>query len=153
MGESSWSAVAVAVTAAIDAATTVDVFDGPPTSGDHLVDFVCVGAIAPDSMEANAGTFRQHYRGLGASASREEFGDIRCYITSWSGDADIPALRVRVMDIFDDIAAAFRANPTLSLSATRAPEVEISAGSIMQGYTTQGARVDLPFVITYTSQV
>jgi hypothetical protein len=153
MAESSWSAVATAAVTVIDAATTCDVFDGPPTSGDQLFDYVAVGSNPADSLEPTAGQFAQQYRGLGPGASRSEQGDIRCFISSWSGDSDLPALRIRVLDIFDDISAAIRDNPTLGLSGVRAPEVEIRAGSIMQGYTNQGARVDLPFILSYTSQV
>jgi len=153
MAESRWSDIAVAVTAALDAALSCDVFDGPATSGDKLTDYVCVGANAPDSLEPNAGTFNQQYRGLGPSATKDESGEIRCFISSWSGDNDLPALRVRVMDIFDDISQTLRNDQTVGLTGIRAPEVEVRAGSIMQGYTTTGARVDLPFVLSYTTQV
>ena len=153
MAESRWSDIAVAVTTALDAALTCDVFDGPATSGDKLTSYVCIGANAPDSLEPNAGQFSQRYRGLGPAATKDETGDIRCHISSWSGDNNLPALRVTVMDIFDDINAALRADQTLGLTGVRAPEIEVRSGSIMQGYTTTGARVDLPFVLSYITQV
>lgn len=146
---SRWSDVAVAVAAALDSALSIDVFDGPPTSGDALTAYVCIGANPPDSLEPNAGNIEQEYHDLGASATKDERGTIRCHLSCWSGDTDLAALRSTALGYFDTIQSTLRANPTLSLTGTRAPEIEVSGMEVRQGYSSQGIRVDLSFVLSY----
>lgn len=152
MSGTRWADVAVAVTAALRAGLTCDVFDGPPNSGDALSDFVCVGNH-PDTDEPSAGRIEQEYHDLGPSATKEERGEIACYASAWDGDADLPATRARAFATLEAIQTVLRANQTLGLTGVRAPEIEVSTGSVMQGYTTSGVRVDLTFTLSYITLV
>lgn len=152
MSGTRWSDVAVTVVAALDAALSCDVFDGPPTSGDTLADFVCIGH-RPDAQEPSAGSIEQEYHDLGPAATKEERGEIACYASSWDGDADLPATRARAFALLEQIQTVLRADQTLGLTGVRAPEIELSTGSIAQGYTTSGVRVDLTFTLSYITLV
>lgn len=145
---SRWGDVVVATVAALDAALACDVFDGPPTSGDQLSSFVAIGHD-PDSDEPTAGDVEQEWHDLGAAATREEHGRIRCYVSAWAGDLDLPTVRATALTILDTIQTTLRANPTLSLTGTRAPVIEVEDIALRQGFTQSGTRVDVPFTIAY----
>lgn len=152
MSGTRWNDVVVAVTAALDAALACDVFDGPPTSGDSLADFVCIGH-QPDTDQPSAGGIDQEYHDLGAAATKEENGQIRCYASSWDGGTDLPACRARAFATLETIQTTLRTDQTLGLTGVRAPEVEVMTGQIMQGYTTSGVRVDLTFTLHYVTLI
>lgn len=153
MGSTRWGDIAAAATAAFDAAVTCPVFDGPPTSGDQLTEYVCIGAQPPDSVEPNAGTIRQEQAYASIASPREEIGEISCYVSCWSGDMDVAAQRTRALAILDDLVAVLDANKTLGLTGNRAPEIELRTGQILQGLAQQGTRVDVTFVLAYVTQI
>lgn len=147
-----WLEVVSALVDALDTALDVPVFDGSPNTGDSLSAFVCVGAVPEDVdgiAEPNAGTFTQTYHDLGPAATRDERGSVACYIDTWSGDPTFTALRTSAFALLDTINDTLRDDPTLAVSATMAPELELDTVAVRQGFTDAGARVQLVFTIRY----
>lgn len=133
-----------------DATLTGLVIDGPPVTQDELVDVVTVG-YGWDADDDTAIEIEQEYHELGPTAKRDERLDVRCAAASFRGDADIAAARARCVALLGAVESVLRADPSLGLADLL--RVELSAGSIRQAQTAQGAEVVCPFTVTAHSLI
>lgn len=124
----------------------VDVFDGPPMTGENP-DFVCVGYDPTDPL--NSVEADQVPASLGNRA-REESYEIICSLAAWSGSESMSARRVRAMDLFAAVEAWVRANITLNGVVRSA---QISTYSLVQEQTDQGASAGLRFRIACSARL
>lgn len=145
-----WDAVVDAVIAAVDAATTAAVFDAVPVTDEYLPQVVIVGARADDERGL-AGTLRQTYHDLGASAKRDETGTIYCSAISQTGDDDIATVRAAAIALVGVVESTLRADFDLGLADVL--RIEVALGDVFQGRTAQGVFCEVEFTVEYTALI
>ena len=124
----------------------VDVFDGPPTTGENP-DYICIGHDPTDPL--NAVEAEQVPASLGNRA-REESYEILCSLAAWSGDDVMATRRVRAMELFAAVEAWLRTNITLGGTVRTA---QISSYSLLQEQTEEGASAGLRFRIACSARL
>lgn len=127
------------------AVTGADVYDGPPSGGDHL-DWIGVGYDPTGGESASATT---EWAALGAQRHEENF-DITCTAGSSSGDDAVPARRVRCYALLDAVAAALAVDYSLGGSVRVA---HITSHSLFQERDEQGLTVGVRFVINCQARI
>lgn len=124
----------------------VQVLDGP-TVAQLERDVLAVGTGDPAVMTERSAP---DYNGRVT-----ETGEIICAYSSWSGDTDMSERRGRVYDLFAELEAALRANPTLA-DTDGAPVVDDcyigDRGELMQRQQ-KGAIAALGFSVTYIAHI
>lgn len=144
------SSIPAAITALVGllkaALTDVDVFDGPPMTGD-MPDHVCIGHDPLDPL--NAVEADQVPASLGNRA-REESYQILCSLAAWSGDEGMAARRDRALALFATVESIVRANVTLNGAVRSA---QIGSYTLVQEQTDQGASAGLRFRIACSARL
>ena len=145
-------AVIDALVTALSADATLSglVIDGPPVTEDVLADVVTIG-FAWDPDDDTSADIEQEYHELGAAAKRDERVDVRCAAVAFRGDADMAAARARCVVLLGAVESVLRADYALGLADVL--RVEVTAGSLRQLQTAQGAEAILPFTVTATSLI
>jgi len=132
----------VALLPALAGWSAVQVFDGPPITGDTPNDYATVGyALAEES----AGTFSHERSGGGYQV--EETGTVRCELVSLSGQTDLTDVRARAFALMDALEESIRSDQTLGVmpqGSTAALEVDV-----VPIQTDRGAQQRLPFTVRY----
>lgn len=119
----------------------VEVFDGPPTTGDAPKSFVTVGFVQGEDYGGN------YDRTRGTANLLEENGAIRSEIVCWTGDVDLPTTRAQAFALADAWEAAVAADQTLGVlppSSTSSLTVDVAPVQ-----TTSGAEQRLVVTLTY----
>lgn len=120
----------------------VQVFDGPPITGDSPTDYVTVG-YAVD--EGSAGSFSHERSGGGYQV--EETGTVRCELVSLGGETDLLEVRASAFALMDALEVAIRTDQTLGVmpqGSTSALDVDV-----VPSQTNRGAQQRLPFTVRY----
>lgn len=149
MTASMWPDVATALRTTFDAATTVDVFDGIPTTYEQLAAGVAVGVDAAYD-DGTSGNIRQEWRDAGPApdAHREEWGEVVCTVWAQSGDDDLEAVRATCFDILDDCLDSLHTIDVLAI-----PEVlsvrGLSTAQPIQRRTSRGVVCEVAFRVAY----
>lgn len=114
MGTTQIAAAIDKLVALFDAATTVDVYDGPKVAF-PVGEWIVVGGDGPVNEEEDAGRTSQEWKGLGALI-RDESIDIICACGSSTGNAEttMKPRRDAALAILSACEAALRANPGLT---------------------------------------
>ncbi|MET9086163.1 hypothetical protein ABZX77_30530 [Streptomyces sp. NPDC004237] len=132
----------VAIFTAAEGLQDVTIRDGASVSQARLTEVLSVGYTGEDDqMDAEAVVVTE---GLGGSPDREQIS-IRCVAAVAPGSTDLPAARKRAYEIFGAAAEAIAENRTLRGVVMRA---WISAHTLMQGQTDQGAQAAITFTVT-----
>lgn len=127
---------------AAEGLTDVTIRDGASVSQARLTEVLSVGYTGEDDQtDAEATVVTE---GLGGNPDREQIS-IRCVAAVAAGSTDLPTARKRAYEIFTAAASAIAANRTLGDVAMRS---WISAHSLMQGQTDQGAQAAVTFTVT-----
>ena len=101
--------------------------------------------------EGRCGNFAQEYHDLGATATRDDAGQIDCQVFAQSGDEDLSTLRLAAFDVLADVETALRSGITLGVGS--ALRIELAGGEVFQGRTEDGAFVEVRFQIAYTALI
>jgi len=104
----------LAVLKAAPGLSDVQVVDGPLVSGTAVREQLFVGYDADPEGEAQAASTTQTWAGLGAKAKNEDI-ELTCAVLVRKGSTDVRTLRVRVYEIFAEVEAVVRADPSLGL--------------------------------------
>lgn len=89
----------------------VQVFDGPPVTGDAPPSYVTVGFVVGEDI---GGSYEQ-VRGVGNLL--EESGQIRSEVVCTTGEVDLPAMRARAFALVDAWEAEIARDQTLGVLA------------------------------------
>jgi hypothetical protein len=146
MADSTIPAAIAALVAMFTAALpAVQVFDSDITAD---VQKEYVGVAFPDSADpaGNPGvTFTQGWAALGAGRKFEEY-DIRCQLSSWSGDGTIAARRTRAFAMFAACQTALRADSLLA-GALPTGAATTGPGQLIDADTQYGPTCTLAFTV------
>lgn len=126
--------------------SAVEVFDGPPVTGDVPGDYCTVGYVEDDT----AGTYTDDLGDFGNAFSTEN-GLVRCQLVCGTGDVDLPSMRSRAFGYLDTLRAALRSDPTagvLPAGSTTALTVDV-----LSSQNQAGSAQALVFSITYQCPV
>ena len=144
----------LAIIAAVEAAVTYPVFDGPPTSlpARTVSQFVAIGADNIDSAIADTGLttdsarMNQEWHGLGQVARYEEV-TINCVAV---GRADtVTNARQLALEVVEDVGKNIALHPTATSYNALVSAVE----SVKSQPTSGGAFVHVQFVITASTRL
>lgn len=123
--------------------STVTVIDGPLVSADVPDDYVTVGYV--DNDQGGSYTQVQDPNGF----QWQETGTVRCQLSCVTGDADLPAVRVRAFALIDAVEAAVRADRRLGvLSPSGTSELDVDVLSLSNA---NGTAQQLTFTLHYTT--
>ncbi|MEW2567633.1 hypothetical protein [Streptomyces sp. NPDC047070] len=128
------------------------VVDGPPTDDVSTEDVIAVG-WQPEGDQA--AEMQQTFSSAGARDRNEDFAIIG-WIDTWSGDPDFPAVRARAFELLGVIEERLRATALRPEAPTLNGVVQwahLTAGSLRQSHTDQGARVALGFTVTCHARI
>lgn len=144
------SDVIVAVVAALDAAVSYPVFDGPPSRrpARGTTQFLVIGAetLDDDQGEVSAAVMDQVWRGLGEVA-RDETLEIYCVAVGRA--STIAQARLLAMGIIQDVTTNLPKNPTAETYNALISNV----GALKVNNTAGGAVVQIEFVISATARL
>lgn len=122
--------------------SVVEVFDGPPVTGNVPTSYCTVGHA---QLEDSAGSYETTLAGNGFQL--EESGLVRCELVVFDGGTDVTALRVRAFGLLDALDAAIRANRTFGVLS---PEATTDlAVDVVPVQSQAGAVQRLPFSVLY----
>ncbi|MFF9097564.1 hypothetical protein ACF1AX_31135 [Streptomyces sp. NPDC014802] len=122
----------------------VQVVDGPLVSASTATDWVFVGYDANPEGEFNTAFTTQTWAGLGAKAKNEDIA-LTCAVLVQRGSTDVRACRVRTFEVFAQVEAVVRADPSLGLPP---PTVcSISETTFYTEQTERGVQGRLPFTL------
>lgn len=145
MSAPQWDAFVTALVSTLDAALTVDVYDGPTVSGSDAASCVVIGARFDDE-DNDSGRFSLEYRtDGGASATMDETLNVNCALRYWTGDSDIAAARAGAFALLQTINDTLRSNASLGVAALL--WCHIALGDVQQELLS-GAQVTVNFTIT-----
>ncbi|MFI0576139.1 hypothetical protein [Streptomyces tendae] len=100
--------------AAAEGLARVKVIDGPIVSDSASGEWVFVGYDADPEGDGDAATTSQTWAGIGARAKNEEIL-LTCAVLVRKGSTAVKPLRDRVFEIFAEVEAVVRADPSLGL--------------------------------------
>lgn len=123
----------------------VEVYDGPPVTGDAPTVYATVGFVLYEDS-AGSYSFEPHSEGWGTT----EVGAIRGEIVASTGATDLPGVRAQAFALADAFEASIRADRTLGGTL---PPVSSSrlVVDVLPAQTQAGATQRLPFTFEYTS--
>jgi hypothetical protein len=126
----------------------VEVYDGPPVTGDAPPVFVTVGFVLGEN---NAGSYEQTRNGeQGWQGALEESGTVLSEIVCATGDVDLPAVRARAFALADAWEAWVSADETLGVmgrSSISSLTVDVSPAQ-----TTAGSEQRLTVTLVYLAR-
>ncbi len=128
----------------------VEVHDGPRVRGKQPSQYVLVGV---NGLEEDGAGLRS-VQGPSAMQGdwRDEAGEIDCTVVTWSGKADIPALRVKSDSAIATCEAAINADPQLGGLIKPANNfAHLTALDTREAQTDRGPFVEAVFTISYTT--
>jgi hypothetical protein len=131
----------------------VQVLDGPPTGDMSGQDYLAVGWDGDTG--ANAADASQQFNAAGARTRDEDFS-VACWLNTWTGDPDIAARRVRAYGLLAVVEDAVRASGASPMAPTLGGAVlwaHLTAHSLRQDFTSQGARAAIGFTITCRARI
>lgn len=140
--------VILAIVAAVDAAVTYPVFDGPPTTLPNRSEtkFLVIGAEAPltddEAPVYDAATMAQTWKGLG-QARREE--ELRINSVAVGKSTSVAAARALAIGVLDDVAANIGLHPG-NLNTFNALISEVNTTRVRN--VPGGAVVQIQFIIS-----
>lgn len=120
----------------------VKVYDGPPTVDDVPADFVCV-AYSEDE-EASAVEGESVLSNFGNGVYAETF-NVRCQISSFTGDANLKPRRDRVATLYATLVGLVRADPSLGGIVKRPGQAEVTGFAWRQDPNEDGTDVTAVF--------
>lgn len=125
--------------------SAVELFDGPPVTGDVPTDYCTVGFVLREDF---AGSFEST---AGPGDLTVEVGTLRSEIVCSTGDVDLPTVRARAFALADAVRAEVARDPTWGVlpqgsSSSLAVDVE-------PGQTTSGSVQRLTVTLSYTALV
>lgn len=124
----------------------VEVFDGPPVTGDTPNDYCTVGYVEDET----AGSYTDDLSDVGNSFSTEA-GEVRCQLVSQTGDVDVPTMRTRSFGFLNTLRTALRTDPTLAvLPSGSVTSLIVEVGNVQNS---QGSAVSLIFTVSYQCPV
>ncbi|MEW2250394.1 hypothetical protein AB0907_24005 [Streptomyces sp. NPDC006975] len=125
----------------------VQVVDGPLVSASAATEWVFVGYDADPGGEFTTAVTSQTWAGIGAKAKNEDIA-LTCAVLVQRGSTDVRACRVRVFELFAQVEAVVRADPSLGLPP---PTVcSISETTFHTEQTERGIQGRLPFTLATT---
>jgi len=125
--------------------SAVQVFDGPPVTGDVPTDYCTVGFVIREDF---AGSFDTE---IGPGDLTVESGTIRSEIVCSTGDVDLPTVRGRAFALADAWRAETVANPTWGvLNQGSATSIAID---VEPAQTSAGSVQRLTVTLSYTALV
>ncbi|MFE0699120.1 hypothetical protein [Streptomyces sp. NPDC058872] len=130
----------------------VQIVDGPPVNDQSVADQLCVGYQPGDGESAS---MVQEFAYAGARR-RNEDGVIDCWIDCWSGDVEIQPRRQRAFELLAVVEDALRASGAAPDAPTLGGVVQwshLTAGSLRQAITDQGARAGIGFTVSYFARI
>lgn len=147
-----------ALVAALDAALTVPVFDGPPLTGEPLSEYVCVGWNVFDDDDATAADIEQEWRDTGASAVGREVFRLTLCAVSQGGDSagHLGTQRAAAAALLDDVAAVVTP-PGLpvgsALGVAGVLWARLTVARYVQAQTTEGVAAGFAALVEVHAQV
>ncbi|GHA01498.1 hypothetical protein ACFOOM_12115 [Streptomyces echinoruber] len=140
----------VAVLQAAPGLTGVQVVDGPLVTASAASEWVFVGYDADPEGEFQTAQTSQQWAGLGAHAKNEDIL-LTCVVLVRPGNTDVRACRIRTFEIFAEVEAAVRANPSLGLPPPTVCGISETAFHTEQ--TDRGVQGRMPFTLTCTTRI
>jgi hypothetical protein len=129
------------------------IFDGPtPSTNFTERDRIYIG-WSPASDQA--AEMQQTFASAGGR-TRDENGAIACYIETRAGNTDMRERRLRIFSLFARIETALRstnANPTAMDLGGVVQWADITAGSLDQDQTPNGAMAGLTFTVHFRARI
>lgn len=122
------------------------VFDGPPNTGDDPPDYCTVGFVQDDS----AGSFTQTQNEDGWHVNED--GNVRCDLTSQTGDSTLDGPRSRVFAMFDALDDHLRKDQTLGGRLSANATVVLASDGIQAVSNERGVAISIACTLAYYTE-
>ncbi len=135
------------------APSTVQVYDGPATTGLDPPLKLFVGLTDPDNPAAEpAADSQQAWAALGRRG-RDEQVTIHCVAEAWSGTDDIRTLRLAAYAIVSAVETLMQADTTQFGGNVLFPDPGLTAMALLQNNTATGAIARVTFDLIFKSRI
>lgn len=126
----------------------VVIYDGPEVDNSYPGDWIGIGHNGSEDGEISAGQGQNSWRGLGAKRM-EETATIDCIISTWDGDTDVAAKRVRAYAILSAVDTIIRSDPSFGGACLFGG---LNTHELTYWQSTAGFGVRINFSITYEAR-
>lgn len=150
MTETRIAEVIDALVAVLGAGLAGKVIDGPPVTNDPLKEAVFVGYDGDPEGEGQAAETDQQWAGIGLKR-RDETIQVTCAVVVWRGSTSAKPVRIRVLELLDEVGQILRVDPSLGLPS---PTVaEFASGQLFQAQRQSGIECRIPFIVRVKTRV